>query len=290
MTKDSKAEATTAMPADTAATPAPVEVGNDATSRPSRRSRKAGRRPRVGRIHRLHRGDGGRRSVTGPTAPVNDAATTNTAPTVAPNEVSADANSRHSLTERFQVWNEKSIEYNEKSIECAIEKGRVLKQGQEELGKKEWIAWVVEDLHIKPWSAGRYIQISDHPILSDKKYWKQLPADYRTLYELSLIRDHNKLLEHITKGDVHHDLSRDEATKLKRATMDKKKPKDDDDPFPLPDHLQVLLNALRFFLPDKDLEDYMRHNRPPSDPPVEDQIEDATRYVLDRIRRKRGIR
>ena len=33
MTKDSKAEATTAMPADTAATPAPVEVGNDATSR-----------------------------------------------------------------------------------------------------------------------------------------------------------------------------------------------------------------------------------------------------------------
>jgi hypothetical protein len=71
--------------------------------------------------------------------------------------------------------------------------------------------------------------------------------------------------------------------------MDKKKPKDDD-PFPLPDHLQVLLNALRFFLSDKELQDYMRHNQPPSDPPVEDEIEDATRYVLDRIQKMRGAR
>jgi hypothetical protein len=193
MTKDSKAEATTAMPADTAATPAPVEVGNDATSRPSRRSRKAGRRPRVVRIHRLHRGDGGRRSVTGPTVPVNDAATTSTAPTVAPNEVSAHASSRHSLTARFQAWNEKSIEYSEKRIERIIEKGRVLKQGKEELSEEEWTDWVVKDLHIKPWSAGRYIQIFEHPILSDKMYWKRFPADYRTLYELAVIRDHKKL-------------------------------------------------------------------------------------------------
>jgi hypothetical protein len=31
------------------------------------------------------------------------------------------------------------------------------------------------------WSAGLYVHISEHPVLSDKKYWKHLPVDYRSL-------------------------------------------------------------------------------------------------------------
>jgi hypothetical protein len=169
MSKRSKVEPTAA---DTAATPAPVEVGNDATLRPARRSRRAGRPCRVGRIHRLsHRdrtslvarrltttgsangaiapdasSDG--QAVTLPTAPANDVSATDT---TAENDAS-----RHSLTAQFRAW-------NEKSIESTIEKGRVIKQGQKEL-KEEWTAWVVDDLRLSPWSAGLYVHISEHPI------------------------------------------------------------------------------------------------------------------------------
>jgi hypothetical protein len=275
MTKQSKAE-------PTAAAPAPVEV---TTARPSRRSRKAGRRPRVGRIHRLYRVDGCRRSVTGPTVPANGAATTAPANDVSATDTTAENDtSRHSLTAQFQAW-------NEKSIESTIEKGRVIKRGQEEL-KEQWKAWVVEDLRLSDWSAVLYVQISEHPILSDRKYWKHLPADYRSLYELSLIRDQKKLLEYITKGDVHHDLRRDQAVKLKRATMDKAPAKSQDvlPSVDMDDSLEVLLNVLRVLRSDKDLQDYMRHHPPPSELPSEDEIEDASRYVQDRIRRKRGIR
>jgi hypothetical protein len=292
MTKDSKAEATTAMPADTAATPAQVEVGNDATSRPSRRSRKAGRRPRVGRIHRLHRGEGGRRSVTGPTVPVNDAATTNAAPTVAPNEVSANTTtdaSRASLTEQFQKW-------NEKSVEAAIEKSRLIKRAQKELSNKEWRAWVREDLRLSPYTAKLYEHISNNSILCDQQYWKQLPSEPRSLYELSLIRDKTKLLEYIAQGDVHQGLTRAQATKLKNTALDKPTRKkrnddDDDDIFPpIEDHIERCLNALRVIRPDKALTDYMRDHPPPNEIPSADEIEDALRYVINEIQKKRGAR
>jgi len=119
-----------------------------------------------------------------------------------------------------------------------------------------------------------------------------LPADYRSLYELSLIRDQKKLLEYITKGDGHHDLRRDQAVKLKRATMDKAPAKSQDvlPSVDMDDSLEVLLNVLRVLRSDKDLQDYMRHHPPPSELPSEDEIEDASRYVQDRIWRKRGIR
>jgi hypothetical protein len=111
MTKQSKAEPTAA---DTAATPAPVEVGNDGTSRPARRSRRAGRHCRVGRIHRLSRR--GHTSLVAPRpttmGSANNAITPNasgqavTLPMAPTNDVSAtDATaendaSRHSLTAR----------------------------------------------------------------------------------------------------------------------------------------------------------------------------------------------
>jgi hypothetical protein len=150
MTKQSKAEPTAA---DTAATPAPVEVGNDATSRPARRSSRAGRHYHVGCFRRLSRR--GRTSLVArrPTTmgSANDAITPNassdgqavTLPMTPANDVPAtDATaendaSRHSLTARFQAW-------NEKSVESTIEKGRVIKQGQEKL-KEQWKAWVVDD-------------------------------------------------------------------------------------------------------------------------------------------------
>jgi hypothetical protein len=107
--------------------------------------------------------------------------------------------------------------------------------------------------------------------LSDRQYWKHLPADYRSLYELSLIRDQKKLLELIAKGDVHHDLRRDAAVKLKRATTDKAPaPQDVLPSVDMDDSLEVLLNVLRVLRSDKDLQAYMRDHPPPSELPSED--------------------
>ena len=120
------------------------------------RSSHDGPRPRVRRMAPITpdaSSDG--QAVTLPMAPANDVSPTDT---TAENDAS-----RHSLTARFQAW-------NEKSVESTIEKGRVIKRGHEELSKEEWTAWVVEDLRLSPWCAERYVQISEHPILSDRKY------------------------------------------------------------------------------------------------------------------------
>jgi hypothetical protein len=187
---------------------------------------------------------------------------------------------RHSLTAQFQAW-------NEKSIESTIEKGRVIKRGQKEL-KEEWTAWVVDDLRLSAWSAGLYVHISEHPILSDKKYWKHLPVDYWTLYELSQM-DAGKLLEYITKGGVHHDLRRAQAVKLKLDGSDE--PPKETLPSPnIPDALEVLLNVARYFRQDKDWQAYMRQNPRPSELPSKDDIEAAVQYVETKRRQMRGER
>jgi hypothetical protein len=276
MTKQSKAaEPTSGTPATSA-----VEVGNDATSRPVRRSRRA----RVGRIHRLHRGDGGRRSVTGPTVPVNEAATANGAHTVAPTEVSANTTSdaiRHSLTTEFREWNEKGI----KSI---IEKGRVIQRGKDELSKKEYAAWVIDDLRLKPYAAGLYVYIFKNPILSDEKNWKHLPGDYRTLYELSQI-DEDKLRGYITKGGVHHDMERSAASKLKNDNTDKKR-KDPLPPPPIANQLKLLMSALRYFHQDKEWRAYMYQTLRPNTLPSKEDMEAGVEYVEKQRLRKRGER
>jgi hypothetical protein len=146
---------------------------------------------------------------------------------------------------------------------------------------------------MSPWSAELYVHISEHPILSDRKYWKYLPADSRSLYELSLIRDQKKLIDCVKTGAVHHDMRRSEAVDLKRANTDKPpatKPQDVLPSIDMDDHLELLLNVLRILRSDKDLQAYMRDHPLPSELPSEDEIEDASRYVQERIRRQRGIR
>jgi hypothetical protein len=101
---------------------------------------------------------------------------------------------------------------NAKSVQGIIQKGRIIKLAEVRLKepkdqwKHAWKAWVKGDLKLSEWGAALYMHISEHHILSDPQFWKFLPVDYRTLYELSLIPD-EKLLESINKGGVHHDLS-----------------------------------------------------------------------------------
>jgi hypothetical protein len=106
-------------------------------------------------------------------------------------------------------------------------------------------------LRLSAWSAGLYVHISEHPILSDKKYWKHLPVDYRTLYELSQM-DAGKLLEYIAKGGVRHDLRRAQAVKLKLDESDEP-PKETLPSLNNPDTLEVLLNVCALFPPGQGL-------------------------------------
>jgi hypothetical protein len=125
--------------------------------------------------------------------------------------------------------------------------------------------------------------------LSDPKYWKQLPADYRTLYELSQIKD-DKLREYITKGGVHHDLRRDAAVKLKIQSTEKPKPKDPPPMPPMPDALELLQNVVRYFRSDKEWKAYIHHTPRPNDLPSKDDIEAAVQYVETKRRQMRGAR
>jgi hypothetical protein len=265
-----------------------------ASSRLFRRSRRAGRRYRVGRIHKLRIS---RRSTIPPILSANYVGTTDKRgdqhaaipPTVPANGVPATDTtveselSRQFLTAQFQTW-------NEKSVEGTVQKGRIIKQGQERLDKEEWKAWVVEDLHLTLWSAGLYVHISEHTILSDPKYWKYLPVDYRSLYELSQIDD-DKLLEKITKREVHHDLGRSESVKLKLDSSGKPSKK----PLPLlnvPDELAVLQKITRYFRPDNVWQAYVRQNPRPSELPSKEDIEAALRWVemkRGQMRGKRGL-
>jgi hypothetical protein len=177
---------------------------------------------------------------------------------------------------------------NEKSVEGTFQKARLIKRAQDSLDKKVWKAWVVEDLHLSTWSAGLYVYISEHRILSDPKYWKYLPVDYRTLYELSQIAD-DKLLEYVRKGDVHHDLGRPKAIELKRDSLDKPPKK----PLPLlnvPDELTVLQKITRYFRSDQVWKTYMLQNPRPSELPSKDDIEAALRWVELKRGQMRGKR
>jgi hypothetical protein len=200
----------------------------------------------------------------------------------AANDASQDtAASRQLLTTEFQNW-------NEKGIQSIIEKGRIIQRGKDELSDEEWTAWVVDDLRLKPYAANLYVLISRNPILSDEKNWKHLPADYRTLYELSLTKD-DKLREYITQGGVHHDLKRDAAGKLKKQSMDKPKPKKDPMPMPkIPDHLQLLQNVLLYFRQAKEWRAYMHHTPRPDELPSKEDIEAAVQYVEKKRLQMRG--
>ena len=213
-----------------------------------------------------------------------------TAPCTAKSKISTTADTtntnRASLTEQFQKW-------NEKRVEAAIEKSRLLKQARKELSDKEWTAWVRKDLRLQPYTARLYEHISKNSILCDQQYWKHLPAELRSLYELSQIRDKTKLLEYIAQGDVHHDMKRAEATKPKNTALgepSRKKHKDDDDDDlfpPVDDHIERYLNGARVIRSDKAITDYMRDHPPPNEIPSEDEILDAARYFLGCFRPSR---
>ena len=198
---------------------------------------------------------------------------------------------RPSLTKQF-------LTCNEKSVGGTIEKGRLIKRAQGSLDKNEYKAWIVEDLKLKPYGAKLRVYISEHSILSDPKYWKHLPADYRTLYELSQIDDDN-LLDYIKKGKVHHDLTRGKATQLKRDSWDDGESPDNNSskvkkmPLPLPgvsEHLAVLLKITRYFCPDQVLKEYARQNPRPSELPSKEVSETALQWVEMQRARKSGAR
>jgi hypothetical protein len=186
------------------------------------------------------------------------------------------------------------------SVGGTVEKGHIIKRARDSLDKKEYEAWVKEDLKIKSLQGALYrVYVSEHPILSDPKYWKHLPVDYRSLYELSLIDD-DKLRDYIKQGKVHHDLGRGEATQLKRNSWDDAQSADNNSSktkikarLPLPTvspALAVLRQITRYFVPDQAWKEFNYQNPRPSEIPSKEASEAALQWVEAQRTRKRGER
>jgi hypothetical protein len=242
--------------------------------RSSRRSRRA--RSLVHRRDRKHALVIGRRSST-----QSSVQATKHAP-----DLQADGGiSRQSLTAEFFTC-------NEKSVESTIQKGHVIQQGRDKLPHGQFAPWLVEDLRLGErktalWKADIHMQIAGHPVLSNPKYRKDLPSGYRTLWVLAKIRPPERLVELLSDGVVHHDISREEAEDLRRITSDK--PPKSVLPLPtLPEALAVLLDVVLYFQGRKGVSAHLRKRNRPSEPRSEHDIDDAVQWIKARSAKMKG--
>ena len=196
---------------------------------------------------------------------------------------------RPSLTKEF-------LTFNEKSVAGTMSKASLIKRARIGLDPKEYDAWVKEDLKLKPYGAKLLFYISEHSILTDSKYWKYFPVDYRSLYELSQIKD-GKLLGYIKAGKVHHDLTRGAAKKL---NIDSRDSADNNSgkakikarlPQPgISDAMAVVRGITRYFVPDQAWKTFDSQNPRPNEIPSKEVIENALSWVEFQRARKRGER
>ena len=198
---------------------------------------------------------------------------------------------RPSLTREY-------LAYNGKSVEGIIEKDHLVKRARESLHRKEFEAWVREDLKLKPNGVKLFLGIANHAILSDPKNWRRLPVDYRSLYELSQIDD-DKLRDLIEQGKVHHDLTRGKATQLKLDSWGDVESADNsfsEQPEPnlplqyIPESLKVLRHITRKFVSDKAWKPYDSQNPRPAELPSKEEIETAFAWVEMKREQMRGAR
>jgi hypothetical protein len=122
----------------------------------------------------------------------------------------SNVNTRDELTKRFR-------KATIKSVEGIIDQGTVVIDAKEELPHGEFIEWVEKDLRFGKTGlrkAQMLMAVAQHPIISNANHWYAFPASWRTLYELTAIRPHSKLLELKDSGAINPGMTREEVNKL----------------------------------------------------------------------------
>jgi hypothetical protein len=84
-----------------------------------------------------------------------------------------------------EMWAEKIAASWQKSIDSILETGRNLIAAKEELEHGEWLQMVKNELPFGDRTAEMLIKVAENPVLSDSNHGSNLPASWRTLYELT---------------------------------------------------------------------------------------------------------
>jgi hypothetical protein len=215
------------------------------------------------------------------------------------------------------TWESLTAEFdalNEKGVESVVGRGLVILRGRAKDNPEgrphgNFGPWLVDQLRLGKnkkaalWQAGMFMQIAQHPIISDRKYWRCLPGAYRTLWELTHVPE-EVLVRCINEGLVHHDLSRQEAERLKKEVLDAESsdgekseressgesPKSKLPLPPIPNEVAVLLKVVRYFISDKILRAHMGANKGVSDFPSDSELDAAVQKAKDEHLRMRGGR
>ena len=215
------------------------------------------------------------------------------------------------------TWESLTAEFdalNEKGVESVVGRGLVILRGRAKDNPEgrphgNFGPWLVDQLRLGKnkkaalWQAGMFMQIAQHPIISDRKYWRCLPGAYRTLWELTHVPE-EVLVRCINEGLVHHDLSRREAERLRKEVLgaessDGEKseressgesPKSKLPLPPIPNEVAVLLKVVRYFISDKILRAHMGANKGVSDFPSDSELDAAVQKAKDEHLRMRGGR
>ena len=118
----------------------------------------------------------------------------------------------------------------------------------------------VDELGFSMPSVTRYIKISEHQIINDKKYHQHLPSSVYSLYEISAIEP-KQMLRLINAGSVYSEMGRSEISALKELPPKKKTQSDTVDLLRIKipkDLLQgdyfSILNEIIEFLKNKEIE------------------------------------
>jgi hypothetical protein len=117
-------------------------------------------------------------------------------------------------TRTVKEWRAYISEPWQKAVESIVETGLRLIQAKENVEHGEWLKIFEENKPFSVNTAQRLMIVAKNNILANAAHAQHLPPSWYTLYELSIIPEH-QLLKMIQDGKIHSELTRSEAEALK---------------------------------------------------------------------------
>jgi hypothetical protein len=120
--------------------------------------------------------------------------------------------------QRVTGWRQRIWAEWQKQVHTTLEIGRLLSEAHDDLIgiRGAWAAMVANDLPFDRTTAQRYMEIWRNPVLSNVAHGQQLPASWRTLYELTKFDD-DTLRNLIATGQITPRTERKDVEQLRRT-------------------------------------------------------------------------
>lgn len=132
------------------------------------------------------------------------------------------------LERKPERWAQRIRDAHSKTVESIIQTGRLLLEAKADCDHGEWgeITGETTGQSLLPFAwrtAQRYMDIARHSFLSNPTHGSDLPASWRTLYELSQLPPID-LEEDLKAGRIHPDMTRADAIALRQPALPPKAP------------------------------------------------------------------